>query len=453
MFSGTLNSEGHLEFGGADVTLLAESFGTPLYVLDEEAIRRNCRSYVQTFQKQYPNSETVYAGKAFLSKAICRILEQEGLGLDVVSGGELYTALQAGFPASRVVFHGNNKSADELSLALENRVGRIVVDNFYELSLLGSLASRKGVQPVIHLRLTPGVKPSTHTYVQTGQVDSKFGFGVADPHLIPSIRGILAEGRLNLVGVHCHIGSQIFQQESYNVTIRIMMEFLKKLHDQGIILAELNLGGGLGIAYTSDESPPAIAEHVSLLVQGVRREAERLRIPLPRLLDEPGRSIVGPSGIALYRVGGSKEISGKRKYIFVDGSMADNPRVALYGARYEAVLANRAQDPPEETVTVAGKCCESGDILIWDASLPVARPGDLLAVFCTGAYHYAMASNYNRLPRPAVVLVNKGQPELIIRRETYEDLVRNDLIPERLNHGSLPPEGAFPLFLPLDGGG
>ncbi|NLM95384.1 MAG: diaminopimelate decarboxylase [Firmicutes bacterium] len=428
-----INGRGHLEIGGCDVVDLAARFGTPLYVFDEELIRGQCRAYQKAFARHYPHSRTIYAGKAFLTLAMCRLIAQEGLCLDVVSGGELYTALAADFPRERIYFHGNNKSREELVMALQAGIGCIVVDNSFELEILDRLCEKLGRQVDILLRVTPGVEAHTHTYIQTGQLDSKFGFPLAQGIAREAVRTALEARNLNLRGLHCHIGSQIFELESFGVTIGILYHFLKEIRDElGWTAAELNLGGGLGIKYSRDDSPISPEEYIAYLVESVRENAAMCRLDLPLISVEPGRSIVGEAGTTLYRVGAVKELPGIRKYITVDGGMGDNPRVALYQAVYEAMVANKADKQKTQLVSVAGKCCESGDMLIWDLEAPEVAPGDILAVFCTGAYTYSMASNYNRLPRPAVVFVSQGSADLVVRRETYATLIANDVIPFRL---------------------
>lgn len=430
-----ITHKGHLEIGSCDVVDLAKKFGTPLYIIDEWEVRNNCRAYIQAFQKYYPNSETIYAGKTFLTTAMCKIIEEEGLGLDVVSGGELYTAIKADFPTNRIYFHGNNKTKDELELALDYKVGRIVVDNLDELRILNQLCIEKQTKTQILIRVTPGIKPETHSYIQTGQLDSKFGFGLTNSQAMDAIAQILTMPNIILLGLHCHIGSQIFGLESYKITTEIMVDFLQEVREKfDLILSELNLGGGLGIKYTSEEQSPSIEKHVQVIADALKKRATKYNYPLPKLIDEPGRSIVGTAGSTIYTVGTIKEIPGVRKYVAVNGGMSDNPRPALYSAKYEAIIANKADQSPQELVSIAGKCCESGDMLIWDIELPKLEAGDLLLVSCTGAYNYSMASNYNRIPRPAVVLVNDGNSDLIVKRETYDDLVRNDLVPERLKN-------------------
>jgi diaminopimelate decarboxylase len=429
-----VNGQGHLVIGGCDTVELTREFGTPLYVFDEDDIRSRCRAYIRGFGSAYPDSEIIYAGKAFLTTAMCRIVEEEGLSLDVVSGGELYTALAAGYPPERIYFHGNNKSPDEIRLGLQAGVRRFVVDNLYELDLLEEEAGRIGKTAQILLRLAPGVEAHTHTYLRTGQTDSKFGFGIANGRAEEAIRQALEHSHLCLRGLHAHIGSQIFEIESFEAEVEVMVEFMAQLHGTlGVTIHELDLGGGLGIRYRSSDTPPSIAALAVTIARALERECQRWGLALPHLMVEPGRSIVGEAGTTLYTVGAVKDIPGVRTYVAVDGGMADNPRVALYQAAYEAVVANKAGVQSDTLVSVAGKCCESGDMLIWDLSIPAVQPGDILAVFSTGAYNYSMASNYNRLMRPAAVLVHRGTADLIVRRESLRDLVQNDCIPERLS--------------------
>lgn len=427
-----INENGHLEIGGCDTLELAREFGTPLYVLDEMCFRLNCRDYFNAFSVKY-GAEVIYAGKTLLNLAVCRMVEEEGLGLDVVSGGELFTALKAGFPAGRIYFHGNNKSSAELTMALEAGVGCFIVDNFCELELLNRLAGESHRTPGVILRVTPGVEAHTHEYIKTGQIDSKFGLVIENGQAMAGVKRALELGNICFRGLHCHIGSQIFELESYRHTAEVMMAFINQIIEEtGCRVAELDLGGGLGVYYTEGDEPRPVQAYAEVLASTVQEKADCYGFRAPRLIVEPGRSISSPSGTTLYTVGAIKEIPGIRKYLAVDGGMGDNPRPALYQARYEACLAGKITRTPSEVVSVAGKCCESGDMLIWDIQLPLAEPGDILAVSCTGAYNYSMSMNYNRLPRPAMVLVREGRAELITRRESYEDLITNDLIPERL---------------------
>ncbi len=435
MFRGTMsvNGAGHLMIGGCDAVELAHRYGTPLYVLNEHIVRQRAQDYREAFAQFVPGSQVIYAGKALLTTALCQIMAQEHLGLDVVSGGELYTALAAGFPTERIYFHGNNKSPQELSMALDHHVGRIVVDNIYELEILQDLAAAQGITADILMRITPGVEPHTHSYIQTGQFDSKFGFPINSEGTLDAIAVASRMPNLHLRGLHCHIGSQILELDSFTKTARIMMTLLAKLRDTlGLNLDELDLGGGLGITCCVDDQPPSLTEYAQALGWAIADCCSQFRLPFPRISVEPGRSIVGEAGVTLYTIGSIKDIPGVRRYVAIDGGMADNPRVAIYQAKYTACLVNKAQTEPMELVTIAGKCCESGDVLIRDIMLPAVEVGDILAVFSTGAYNYSMASNYNRLPRPAMVIVWQGESDIIVERETYADLVRMDRIPPRL---------------------
>ena len=424
-----VNPNGNLEIGGCDCVALAQKYGTPLYVMDEEMIRKNCRTYKNSIEKHYDgNGLVLYASKAFSCKAIYRIAKEEGLGIDVVSGGELYTALSVGFPVEKIYFHGNNKTADELCMALENDIGRILVDNIYELELLDRLAREYGKRPKILFRIKPGIDAHTHSFIRTGQIDSKFGVALETGEAREIIAQALKLAHVEVVGVHCHIGSQIFDSEPFQLAAQRLADFIASIRDEfGITLRELNLGGGYGIKYLSDDQPISYDCYIEKVSAEIKRIASEKGVELPFVLMEPGRSIVGEAGITLYTVGAVKDIPGIRKYVSVDGGMGDNPRYALYQAEYEAAVANRPAGEPRELVTVVGKYCESGDILIKDIELPRVQPGDTLAVLSTGAYNYSMASNYNRMPRPAVVMVNQGRDTLIVRRESYEDLIRNDL--------------------------
>lgn len=431
----SVNELGHLEIGGCDTVELAKEFGTPLYIMDEAHIRDICRQYYGSFVKSMENAEVIYASKAFSTLAMCRIIDEEGLGLDVVSGGELYTALQANFPAEKIYFHGNNKSQDELTMAIKAGVGRIVVDNFYEMGMLNDLAKEQNLHADILLRITPGIEAHTHEYIQTGQIDSKFGFTLPNGTADRAIDSALSCSNLNIKGIHAHIGSQIFELASFRHEVQVMINYMAEiLKRTGYLLQELNLGGGFGIYYAVGDEPARISDYAKTVQDALEDACQKQNFPRPKIIVEPGRSIIGTAGTTLYTIGSIKEIPGIRKYVAVDGGMADNPRPALYQARYEAVLANRANEETTETVSVTGKCCESGDMLIWDIDLPTIKSGDLLAVTCTGAYNYSMSSNYNRLPRPGAVLVAGGQADNIVKRETYEDLLRNDVLPARLKY-------------------
>lgn len=429
-----INHKGHLTIAGCDLVELAERHGTPLLLLDEAAIRRRCREYLGAFRRHYPEARVLYAGKAFLTTGMCRLVESEGLSLDVVSGGELATALAAGFPMSQVWFHGNNKSQRELEMGLEHGIGRFVLDSGDEIERLSEAAARRGCVADVQIRVTPGIKPSTHSYIQTGQVDSKFGFSIANDLALNAVAEVLRRPSLRLHGIHCHIGSQIHEIASYTAEVSALVQFLENTKARlGYVPRELNLGGGLGIAYLPQDQPPSVDDYVSLLADAVRQSWPRLGAELPIVMVEPGRSIVGEAGVTLYRIDTVKEIPGVRVYAAVDGGMTDNLRVALYQARYHGRLANRMRDAAEYKVSIAGKCCETGDMIAWDLDLPRIRKGDLLAVFSTGAYTFAMANNYNRIPRLPVLLLHDGQASVLVRRETYDDVLSHDEIPPHLN--------------------
>ena len=426
----SLNNSGNLEFDQCELVKLAQKYGTPCYVFSESIIRKKCREYVTAFSRRNIDFEVIYSGKAFLVKAICNILKDEGLSLDVTSGGELYTALLAGFPPEKISFNGNNKSKEEIEFAIKEKIGTMMVDSEYELELINQVAESLNTKVGIILRVTPGIDTHTHKYIQTGQVDSKFGISIDK---VPDfIKKVLSIKNIIYKGLHCHLGSQIFDLSPYGLAIREMVKLMRKIKDLwGIDTPNLNLGGGLGVKYISSDSPPSIEDFVNLIVDNLENEIRKNNLVMPKILVEPGRSIVAEAGITIYTIGAIKEIPGIRKYLIVDGGMADNPRPILYQAKYEAALVDKINSNlPEEVVTIAGKCCESGDILIKDLKLPSASPGDLLAVFTTGAYHYSMSSNYNRLPRPAVILVNKGKDDVIVKKETYADIVRNDTMPK-----------------------
>mgnify|MGYP004537733517 CR=1 FL=1 len=424
-----VNREGHLTIGGCDTVLLAQEYGTPLYVMDEDTIRRNCGMYRDSIAEYYGGKGMVlYASKAFCCKEMCRIVKEEGLGLDVVSGGELYTALQAGFPAQHIHFHGNNKTEEEICLALKNHVGHFVVDNLTELHILDRLAAQHGVVANISLRIKPGIEAHTHKAVMTGQIDSKFGFALETGEAMQAVKAAAAFRNIRLKGVHNHIGSQIFDIAPFQAAAKIMLTFMEQIRSEtGIVTEELNLGGGFGIAYTKQDTPVPYGDYMKEISGTVSQTCQKLNFPVPFIFMEPGRSIAGEAGITLYRVGSVKEIPNVRTYVSVDGGMTDNPRYALYQSAYTAVHANRANLPATQTVTVAGRCCESGDLLLEHTKLPPTQAGDLLAVLSTGAYNYSMASNYNRVCKPAVVMVRGGKPRIAVKRESYADLVKNDV--------------------------
>jgi diaminopimelate decarboxylase len=423
-----VNDKDHLVIGGIDSVALAEKYGTPLYVYDVGIIRNNARSFVQAFEKLDVKGKVAYASKAFSCIAMVQVAHQEGLCLDVVSEGELYTALQAGFPTERIHLHGNNKSRRELEIAIDEGIGCIVVDNFYEIQLIEEILEEKDKKVDVLLRVTPGVELDTHQYIMTGNEDSKFGFNLVNGQADEAFRILHNHDTIQLKGLHCHIGSQIFETEGFKVAVQLLFETLEKWLDEvGYVPEVLNLGGGYGIRYTKEDEPLGYNVYVEEIVHAVKENSERLNIPMPEIWIEPGRSIVGNAGITLYTIGSSKDIPGVRNYVSVDGGMSDNIRPALYEAKYDAIVANKVAANAQEEVSIAGKACESGDMLIWDLALPKVEPGDLLAVFSTGAYGYSMASNYNRLARPAVVFVEDGTDKLVVKRETREDLIKNDL--------------------------
>jgi len=417
----------HLVIGGCHTGELASEFGTPLYIFDEVTLRGKCAEYREGFAQRYPNSLVIYACKAFINRALAQLFKEEGLGLDVVSAGELAIAKSVGFPMAQVYFNGNNKSRQELELAMGWGVRRIVVDNSYELSLLDEVAREAGVRQGVLLRLSPGVDPHTHAHLTTGAIDSKFGFPMAQAE--EALTEVMSSSSFELIGIHFHIGSQIFDLSPYKQAIEIVLDFAAKMGSKhGFKLKELSTGGGLAIAYTEDTPSPATSEFAEAITATLIEKIEALGLEPPRLIVEPGRSIVGGAGVALYTVGAIKEIAGVRKYVSVDGGIADNIRPALYGAKYEAIVANKVADENLERVTVAGKFCQSGDILIQDIHLPKLEPGDVIAVPCCGAYCLSMASNYNASLKPAIVLVKDGKARLIRRRESYEDLMNCDII-------------------------
>ncbi|MFB1080777.1 diaminopimelate decarboxylase [Jeotgalibacillus sp. JSM ZJ347] len=424
----SINEKGHLTIGGVDTIKLAKEFGTPLYVYDTQLIRERARGFKDTFEKLGVSSQVAYASKAFSSIAMIQLIAQEGLSLDVVSGGELYTALKAGFNSEKIHFHGNNKSPEEIAMALDADIGCFVVDNFYEIELLSQICSEKDKSASILLRVTPGIEAHTHDYILTGQEDSKFGFDLQNGQAEEALKMTLSHAHLNVLGLHCHIGSQIFETTGFIMAAEKMIEKMAEWKTSLSFKAEvLNLGGGFGIRYTKEDEPLAPGKYVEDIITKVKSLMEEHHLTMPEIWIEPGRSLTGDAGTTLYKTGSSKNVPDVRNYLAVDGGMSDNIRPALYNARYEAVIANRPEAPAESVVSIAGKCCESGDMLIWDLPITSHEPGDVLAVFCTGAYGYAMANNYNRIPRPAVVFVENGQAELVIERENYEDLIRHDL--------------------------
>lgn len=434
MFERKINEKGRLEIGGADTVELAKKFGTPLYVYDENHIRNMMRVYRETLQNEYDgNGLVLYASKAFSCMGMYAIAKSEGLGADVVSGGELYTALKAGFPPEKIMMHGNNKLKDELTLAVKSNVGWIVVDSLYEADILNNLAQEAGKVQNILLRINPGVEAHTHSFVQTATPDSKFGFSVADGSAKETVKNLLTKTNLCLKGFHCHIGSQIFEKQSFVLAAEKCFSFLADLKELDFEAEVLNLGGGYGIRYTKDDPDLRFSDYADFfksLIDAVKSACVNRNLKRPYLCIEPGRSIVGEAGITLYTVGAIKEIKGIKKYLAVDGGMFESPRYCLYGSKYEAVLANRANEEATEVVSIAGKCCESGDLIGEGFNLPAAKSGDILAIFSTGAYHYSMASNYNRNLVPPVVIVKDKKAEYLVKPQTYDDLIRNDVLPQ-----------------------
>lgn len=432
-----INEKGHLEIGGMDAVDIAEKFGTPLYVFDEKYIREMMRVYRSTIDKEYGgNGLVLFASKAFSCMAMYAIASQENIGVDLVSGGELYTALKAGFDISKAVMHGNNKLKGELELALDNNLGVIVIDSYTEADTVEKLAADRNITQKVMVRVNPGVEAHTHAFVQTARTDSKFGFSIADGSAKAITEHILGKKRLKLLGYHCHIGSQIFEKQSFVLAADKVLGFMAAMKKElGFEAEALNIGGGFGIWY-NDEDPKLklkdYADFLTTMIDKIKQKCGESCLKLPFLYLEPGRSIVGEAGVTLYTVGAIKDIVGVKKYVAIDGGMFDNPRYALYQSKYTCLLANRADEKCTEIVTVAGKCCESGDIIAVDVPLPEAKTGDILAVLSTGAYNYSMASNYNRNLIPAAVLVNDGKAEYIIKPQTYDDIIRNDVIPERL---------------------
>lgn len=423
-----INQNGHLEIGGVDTIDLANKYGTPLYVYDVSMIRNNCRAFKDTFDQMNTPAQVAYASKAFSSVAMLQIIKQEGLSLDVVSCGELYTAIKADFPTKKIHMHGNNKSLDELDMAIKYDIGCIVIDNFYEIDLLDQLLNKHDKHMDVLMRVTPGVESNTHRYIETGNEDSKFGFHLQSGQADKAFRQLYNHQRMHLKGLHCHIGSQIFETSGFLKAADVLFsKFAKWKARFGFIPDILNLGGGFGIRYTKNDCPLPYSKYVEDLVTKVDTCAKAIDIPVPEIWIEPGRAIAGNAGITLYSAGSKKAIPNVRTYISVDGGMTDNIRPALYQAQYEAVVANKADKSPEEVVSIAGKCCESGDMLIWDLPVPNVEAGDIIAVFSTGAYGYSMANHYNRFPKAAVVFVENGQDKLVVKRETYTDVVKNDL--------------------------
>ena len=420
--------ENELYIGGVSCKELKQKYQTPLYVFDEELVRNNCREYIKYFKVNEKNNRVAYAGKAFLPMYMCQLINEEGLYLDVVSGGELYTAYKANFPMGKILFHGNNKTVEEVQMGIELGVGRFVVDNYYELDLLERICEEKNTKQAVYFRITPGIEAHTHNYIQTGQIDSKFGFTLSNGDLHNALENLKNYKNIELVGIHAHIGSQIFDVEPYLDEVKIMMNLVKEIRDiHGIDIKEVDLGGGVGVYYTEEDEPRTIKEFCEEIIGKSEQVCKEIDIEVPTLIIEPGRSIVANGGSTIYTVGSIKDIKNVRTYVSVDGGMTDNIRPSLYQAGYECAIANKMGKEKKNQVTIAGKCCESGDILITDANVMDIETGDIVIIASTGAYGYSMASNYNKITKPAVVSVQNGESKLICKRESYEDLLKLEL--------------------------
>lgn len=424
------NEKNHLVMGGCDLCDLAKNYSTPLYVMDENKVRENMRAYKNAIDTHYnSNGMVLYASKALSNLYMYKIAKEEGIGVDVVSGGELYTALKAGFDANKIYFHGNNKTYDEIEFAIKSGIARFVVDSFNEIDMINKISFDNNIVTKVLFRIKPGVDAHTHEFIATGQIDSKFGFAIENNEAYEIIKYAKGLKNVSILGIHCHIGSQIFELEPFSEAARIMINFMAKIKNElGVELKELNLGGGFGIKYVKGDTPVVYPKYIEAVSKTLKEECDKLGLDLPFVLMEPGRSIVGDAGVTLYTVGSIKDIKNVRKYVSVDGGMGDNPRYILYEAEYDAAVANKADAKEEEVVTICGKCCESGDIIIKDAKMPKLETGDILCVMSTGAYNFSMSSNYNRICRPAMVFVKDGKDKLAVKRETYEDLIKNDLM-------------------------
>ena len=424
----SVNEKGHLTFAGYDTVELAEKYGTPLYLMDEDKIREHVRAYKTAMTKYFPaGSMPEFASKAFSCKQIYRIMAEEGIDIDVVSPGEIYTAAAAGFPMENSFFHGNNKTDSDIRFAIENKVGCFVVDGEDELSALNRIASEMGIKQNILLRITPGIDPHTHKKISTGSVDSKFGTAIETGQAMEIVKKALALGNIKLCGFHCHVGSQIFESQPFTDASEIMLEFIAEVRDNlGYTAETLNLGGGLGVRYTEDDPEIDYGEKIKEVAEILNTQCEKLGLPVPKILMEPGRSLVADAGMTLYTVGSVKEITGYKNYVSIDGGMTDNPRYTLYESPYTVILASRANDEKDYIATVAGRCCESGDLIQENVKIPKPARGEILAVLTTGAYNYSMASNYNRVGRPPVVMLNSERDYLAVRRETFKDICALD---------------------------
>lgn len=426
---GTMDiNQDELYIGGVSSSHLCKNFGTPLYVIDEQLLRDKCKKYYKAFGLKKGINKVAYAGKAFLTIAMCQVINEEGLNLDVVSGGELFTAYKSDFPMEKILFHGNNKTTEEIKMGIELKVGIFVVDNFYEMEKINEIAKVNNKIQKIFLRITPGIEAHTHEYIKTGQIDSKFGFNLISDDVINAVKKSIEFSNIELVGLHAHIGSQIFEIKPYEDEVDVMLNLIKDIKEKtGHEIKELDLGGGFGIYYTNGDEPRKIEDFCSIILKRAEEKAKELEINLPSLIIEPGRSIIGNAGTTLYTIGAIKNIEGVRKYVSVDGGMTDNVRPSLYHAEYQCAIANKMNDNSNERVTIAGKCCESGDILIKNVEISKAVSGDILAVASTGAYGYSMSSNYNKAQKPAVVFVAGGNAKLVCKRQSYEELIENEL--------------------------
>ena len=428
LFDGMTVENGELNISGVGVSELKAQYGTPLYVYDENMLVNQCRTFINNFKSSRFKTEVLYASKAFSCLEVLRIASREGLGVDVVSLGEIHTAYKAGYDMRRAYFHGNNKTREELQYALEVGVGTIVIDNDYEYEMINEIVRESENTVDVLLRINTGIDAHTHEYIKTAKDDSKFGYSVYDETIYDLIADINNQSNLNFVGFHSHIGSQIFEKTSFFEAVKVVMEFTRRVQERlGLTISVLNLGGGFGVYYTEEDRPFELAEFLREYIEVVERESDNFGLDLTKVVIEPGRSLTCNAGSTLYSVGGVKKTFAGREYVFVDGGMADNPRYALYKAKYEAMLANKMNEEADTTYTVAGKCCESGDMLVMDAKLPKAEQGDLLLVSSTGAYNYSMSSNYNRLPKLPVVFVKDGTSSLVVKGETLEDLIRQDI--------------------------
>ncbi len=425
------NINGKIHIGGCNTIELAKRYGTPLYVIDEDTIRSVCKDYKNAF-KRYPHTKMMYASKALCTSAISKILDSEGFGFDVVSIGEIYTVVKSGIPLTHVLFNGNNKTEEELDYAIKNGIGRISVDNFAEVDLISKIGGKYNKNIDVLLRITPGIECHTHEYIKTGQLDSKFGFDLSQ--IDDAITKIITEHQnIRIRGLHAHIGSQIFEPKCFHDEIEVLIKEISRIEEKfGIVLDEINIGGGLGVKYTESDLPPSIDEVADVIISSLEHHIDKYKTNPPTLYIEPGRSIISTAGVTLYTIGSMKQVPNMTKYITVDGGMADNPRPSMYQAEYVAEIANDTTGRENEKVTIAGRFCESGDILIKDITLPKAETGDILCVYNTGAYNYSMASNYNKVEKSAMVLVKDGKSDIIVNRETLEDLISHDVIPDRL---------------------